>query len=622
MSISLDLRNFKNPVDRARKIADYREFLKLQQKLNANADRANKEYAKNQTLGITPHRPNPAYASAEEALQDSVEQKIIAMGHIRTIFPYGVDASSALNMLDPSVPIGASHSEVAMFNQNWEGFFSEIKSKANITPEFFGNLWERYKLRLARTDFTGISLPLDDTKLNARLKAQSRLIIESMRQNKENFNLSGKQIQEAQEAIEQAIANRDQSLLLELSTALKDGNTELMDKIIQEARMTRVEAERISTDTSKLLEELKKEISNKVFLSNLSIEVLQSKLKRTLAAYGHWSEGDEVTWMDDEGDEHTKKFTRETGTYFNAAQGGMNKRDLVEALLFFDGQLITRLSSRSRRAPSSRSSSSVPATQQANALSLEREIHSLELKIQQRTESLQERQRREVETGRRLAQARTPAQQRSAEEAHERARSKVQETRQKIEQDREQLAQARQERDRLHALYGVGVKKHRKIYGRGISASNQERYAEFGKYIIHLPSLRKSILNLKFPSAGAIPHIPSQHISEELKDFISNLVANGRIDQRFYNKLTKEDKSIFETVAEKADISDVLGIKIENTEKKEAIKRFELLRGEMIAGNDAPEVRTELKQHLIRFMADGTIPKIQGNQILLELSVM
>jgi hypothetical protein len=620
MSISLDLRNFKNPVDRARKIADYREFLKLQQKLNANADRANKEYAKNQTLGITPHRPNPAYASAEEALQDSVEQRIIAMGHIRTIFPYGVDASSALNMLDPSVPVGASHSEVAMFNQNWEGFFNDIKSIANITPEFFGNLWERYKLKLSRTDFTGISLPLDDTKLNKNLSNQARLILLIMKQNQLNHEFTEQQIQKVKEAVDVAIANRDQSLLQKLFAAVQDGNTALMEALIIEARTSRIEAERISTDNLELLQEIKKDLSDKVSLNIMNVPDLRDRLEVILDDVGGWSHGEQVTWTNDKGLEVTKNFTRKTGTsYFQTGdQEGMNKKDLIEAVMYYERVLKKRY----EKATSSSSSSSSSATHQAKAESLEKQIRILEQTVQQRTDSIQGNRAEEVKAKQRMDLARSATKRQEAEKDHTKTISKIKELTKKQEQSMEQLAQARQERERLRALYGVGVKKHRKIYGRGISASNQERYAEFGKYIIHLPSLRKSILNLKFPSAGAIPHIPSQHISEELKDFISNLVANGRIDQRFYNKLTKEDKSIFETVAEKADISDVLGIKIENTEKKEAIKRFELLRGEMIAGNDAPEVRTELKQHLIRFMADGTIPKIQGNQILLELSVM
>lgn len=47
--------------------------------------------------------------------------------------------------------------------------------------------------------------------------------------------------------------------------------------------------------------------------------------------------------------------------------------------------------------------------------------------------------------------------------------------------------------------------------------------------------------------------------------------------------------------------------------------RFNILRGEIIAGNDSPKIAKEFKVMLMKFMNEGRIPKRQANEILQEL---
>jgi hypothetical protein len=54
---------------------------------------------------------------------------------------------------------------------------------------------------------------------------------------------------------------------------------------------------------------------------------------------------------------------------------------------------------------------------------------------------------------------------------------------------------------------------------------------------------------------------------------------------------------------------------------EEENKRFELLKGEYIAGNNSPKVISELRKLVVKLMSDGRIRKNQGVELLMELSI-
>lgn len=163
----------------------------------------------------------------------------------------------------------------------------------------------------------------------------------------------------------------------------------------------------------------------------------------------------------------------------------------------------------------------------------------------------------------------------------------------------------------------------RRIVGRGISTDADERYKEFGKYLIHIPSLKKGILNLKFPSYASIPTIKQTTLSTDLLDLIVDLLESQEINKRLYTRMSKEDQDFFYTIAQKAGIDQTLGlgIRVNETQKKE-MERFNLLRGQIIAGNNNPTLLKELKQYIVKFMRDGTMNRHQGNDLLFEISCL
>ena len=169
---------------------------------------------------------------------------------------------------------------------------------------------------------------------------------------------------------------------------------------------------------------------------------------------------------------------------------------------------------------------------------------------------------------------------------------------------------------------GKGIIPKRKI-GKGLSVKETPSYREYGKYAIHIPQLeQQDMLNVKYKSLGQIPKFKPVPVSDIFRDFIIDLLDNGKPNARVYTQIAPEERKFFEEMSIGAGVWNGLGLKrtTTSTDEEEA-KRFELLKGEYIAGNNNPKVISELRRLVVKMMSDGRIRKSQGIDLLMELSI-
>jgi hypothetical protein len=169
---------------------------------------------------------------------------------------------------------------------------------------------------------------------------------------------------------------------------------------------------------------------------------------------------------------------------------------------------------------------------------------------------------------------------------------------------------------------GKGFRGKRRV-GRGIELVEQPRYVEFGKYCIHLGQLEKDdLLNVKYLKTNAtIPKFPPTPISETFKDFLQNLISNGNPNLKLYNKISPEERKLFQDISTGAGIFQQLNLPktILDTDKAEE-KRFEILRGEWVAGNNSPLIMKELRKMIMKFMEVGKINRRTGKNLLIDIA--
>jgi hypothetical protein len=195
-----------------------------------------------------------------------------------------------------------------------------------------------------------------------------------------------------------------------------------------------------------------------------------------------------------------------------------------------------------------------------------------------------------------------------------------------IERDMEESSSDEEDRKKVQIPERNLGFKHKKIkVGGGITrVEKPPTYANFGKYVIHIPHLmERNVANFKYPSLGSIPAIKAQTISEDYKQFLIDTLQNKKPNERLLSKLTPDEQRHFERVVVGAGLLEEFKLKRDPSDReKQDSDRFNLLRGEIMAGNNSDKVIKELRGLIVRFMNEDRITKKEGTSMLMELSAL
>ena len=159
--------------------------------------------------------------------------------------------------------------------------------------------------------------------------------------------------------------------------------------------------------------------------------------------------------------------------------------------------------------------------------------------------------------------------------------------------------------------------------GKGIDVQiPQDTYKTFGKHLIHYPALRDDFkLSIKYPSrsknVGKV-----KVVSPEYQELLIDLLERGALSDRMYDKLVDEEKQHFNQAVKASGLMETIKLKPIDEDKKDLVERFKVLRGQFIAGNNAPTLIKELRSVILHFMEKGQIQKQDGYDLLKELSAV
>jgi len=143
-------------------------------------------------------------------------------------------------------------------------------------------------------------------------------------------------------------------------------------------------------------------------------------------------------------------------------------------------------------------------------------------------------------------------------------------------------------------------------------------FVPFGKYAINKFRLNDSILMLRSKSNNTIPTIPPQKISKSIVDILKQVIIGGVPSFENIAGLDADDKELLHKIVRLSHVE--LSVPTPDLTKQEQDNhRFQLLRGQLVSGNNSKEIIKELKGLLLKFISAGTIPKAQANAVLFEL---
>jgi hypothetical protein len=164
---------------------------------------------------------------------------------------------------------------------------------------------------------------------------------------------------------------------------------------------------------------------------------------------------------------------------------------------------------------------------------------------------------------------------------------------------------------------------NKKQTGKGINQKDSSIHEPFGNYKIHLLKLKGNILHLSYPCGSPSRKIKPRYISNNFKEFLEYFLETEKFNENLYNQLTDGEKKHFYDCVKESGLYKMKDIKLNNPfHKKELdeMNRFDILRGEIEAGNDNPKMIHELKILLIKLTKAGKISRKESLETLEELT--
>ena len=113
-------------------------------------------------------------------------------------------------------------------------------------------------------------------------------------------------------------------------------------------------------------------------------------------------------------------------------------------------------------------------------------------------------------------------------------------------------------------------------------------YVPFGKHKLNLKKLKNNRLQLRSKTDNVIANIKSKQLTKNMKVIIDKFISNQPIEFEDIEKLDDNEKDYLADIAQRCDINDRLRIPSPKLTKIQSdINKFNILRGEIIAGNDS-----------------------------------
>jgi hypothetical protein len=184
-------------------------------------------------------------------------------------------------------------------------------------------------------------------------------------------------------------------------------------------------------------------------------------------------------------------------------------------------------------------------------------------------------------------------------------------------------------------ISGSGMKKKSKqsgkMKGKGISIDfdagmqsgneRQSNYVPFGKFIINRKKLADGIIMIKRSNGAFMGDMQTKRISSKLKNVFDKIVGGNIPSFNDYDKLDDDEREYLKYVSSKSNLEDKLSVPAPKKDTDEQlINKFDVMRGQLCAGQDNREMIEEFKKILIELCDKKLLPRRQVSDILIDLA--
>lgn len=155
---------------------------------------------------------------------------------------------------------------------------------------------------------------------------------------------------------------------------------------------------------------------------------------------------------------------------------------------------------------------------------------------------------------------------------------------------------------------GAGLKQKR--MGGGLPDNSS-------KYVVDINKLRNTnFLDIRYRKNKHLVPIRPRIVSDTFKGIVLHKLETGEFHEEAYNTLSNQEHDYFNQIAKYLEIDP-----LDLTEDENLMKRWEIIKGELLAGNDNKELKKEAKKFLLHFFQTGTIKKKDMETTIMSLDL-
>jgi len=176
------------------------------------------------------------------------------------------------------------------------------------------------------------------------------------------------------------------------------------------------------------------------------------------------------------------------------------------------------------------------------------------------------------------------------------------------------------------SIIGFGLSKRRRGRPKGGAitvAPKPQMYIGFGVNQINQEKLKEGFFKIRRGSKAPYNEFPTRRISPKLTNIFKTIVGGGVPKYNDLASLDDEEKDYLHKIISVSKLEDKLSIPAPSKDKEERdINQFEIMKGEIMAGNDNKEMIKKFKLLIVKLSKQGLLKKAQVNELLEDLIML
>jgi hypothetical protein len=158
-------------------------------------------------------------------------------------------------------------------------------------------------------------------------------------------------------------------------------------------------------------------------------------------------------------------------------------------------------------------------------------------------------------------------------------------------------------------------------WNSGVSVPKSARYMPFGRYVINKRRLGEGIISIRTPCGACLNDIKSERVSPNILGVVRTILGGGSPTFEDIEKMSDDERNYIHKLASRAELLDRLNVPAPDKKKDDQdINKFEIMKGQIMAGNDSEKLHKDFKLLVVRLMDKKLLPKRQATDILFKMA--